>query len=146
MFARTTKNRCKPLTNKEENYILHEEPTIRLRETTKKGYTEAKVGDGIEIARKTCTTRRGVVHNDSTGALNTTEGGWGTLTKDYRIRRLTPRECERLQGFPDDWTRYGANGEEISDTQRYKCCGNAVTTNVITAIADDMFDKVNDEE
>ena len=44
------------------------------------------------------------------------------------IRRLTPTECERLQGFPDGWT------EGLSDTQRYKCLGNAVTTNVITAI------------
>jgi DNA (cytosine-5)-methyltransferase 1 len=45
-----------------------------------------------------------------------------------RIRRLTPTECERLQGFPDGWT------EGISDTQQYKCLGNAVTTNVIEAI------------
>ena len=52
----------------------------------------------------------------------------------YRIRRLTPMECERLQGFPDNWTKYGVDGKEISDTQRYKCCGNAVTTNVITYI------------
>jgi len=44
---------------------------------------------------------------------------------EYRIRRLTPIECERLQGFPDGWT------EGISDTQRYKCLGNAVTVNVI---------------
>ena len=58
------------------------------------------------------------------------------------VRKLTPVECERLQGFPDDWTKYGKNGELISDTQRYKCCGNAVTTNVITAIVDEMFDKV----
>ena len=56
-----------------------------------------------------------------------------------QIRRLTPRECERLQGFPDDWTRYGKDDELISDTQRYKCCGNAVTTNVITAIIEEMF-------
>jgi DNA (cytosine-5)-methyltransferase 1 len=45
-----------------------------------------------------------------------------------RIRRLTVVECERLQGFPDGWT------EGLSDSQRYKCLGNAVTTNVITAI------------
>ena len=44
----------------------------------------------------------------------------------YRIRKLTPIECERLQAFPDNWTA------GISDTQRYKCLGNAVTTNVIT--------------
>jgi DNA (cytosine-5)-methyltransferase 1 len=52
-----------------------------------------------------------------------------------KIRRLTPVECERLQGFPDNWTKYGINekGEEveISDTQRYKTLGNAVTVNVI---------------
>jgi site-specific DNA-cytosine methylase len=53
---------------------------------------------------------------------------------DYRIRRLTVVECERLQGFPDNWTQYGADGELISDTQRYKMAGNAVTVNVITAI------------
>lgn len=57
----------------------------------------------------------------------------------YRIRRLTPIECERLQAFPDNWTKYGKDGELISDTQRYKCCGNAVTTSVITAIVDEMF-------
>lgn len=46
----------------------------------------------------------------------------------YKIRRLTPIECERLQGFPDGWT------EGLSDTQRYKCLGNAVTVNVINYI------------
>lgn len=55
-----------------------------------------------------------------------------------RIRRLTPVECERLQGFPDGWTEYGIdeNGKliPISDTQRYKCLGNAVSTNVIAKI------------
>ena len=61
---------------------------------------------------------------------------------DIGLRKLTPCECERLQGFPDDWTKYGKDDELISDTQRYKCCGNAVTTNVITAIVDEMFDGV----
>lgn len=44
------------------------------------------------------------------------------------IRRLTPLECERLQGFPDNWTC------GLSDTQRYKCCGNAVTVPVVEFI------------
>jgi len=48
---------------------------------------------------------------------------------DKKIRRLTPLECERLQGFPDGWT------EGISDIQRYKCLGNAVTVPVIEFIA-----------
>lgn len=51
----------------------------------------------------------------------------------YRIRRLTPTECERLQGFPDGWTA------DLSDSQRYKCLGNAVTTNVIEAIIIKLF-------
>lgn len=62
---------------------------------------------------------------------------------DVRIRRLTPVECERLQAFPDNWTKYAADGTEISDTQRYKMCGNAVTTNVIQ----DVFERIfNGEE
>jgi len=50
-----------------------------------------------------------------------------------RIRRLTPLECERLQGFPDNWTA----GE--SDTQRYKMCGNAVTVNTVQAVMERLF-------
>ena len=57
-----------------------------------------------------------------------------------RIRRLTPKECERLQGFPDDWTKYGVGEEPISDTQRYKMCGNAVTTNVIQAVMRGLYE------
>ena len=65
---------------------------------------------------------------------------WGTDKPQSarNIRRLTPLECERLQGFPDGWTKKGMDkkGNEIgiSDTQRYRALGNAVTTNVITAI------------
>jgi len=57
------------------------------------------------------------------------------------IRRLTPKECERLQGFPDDWTKYGINDEPISDTQRYKMCGNAVTVNVVQAVMEKLYGK-----
>lgn len=42
------------------------------------------------------------------------------------VRRLTPRECERLQGFPDDWTMYDAIGNELKDTPRYKALGNSI--------------------
>lgn len=63
--------------------------------------------------------------------------------KNLKVRKLTPLECERLQGFPDNYTKYGVNGELISDTQRYKCIGNAVTTNVITFIINNMFCNLN---
>jgi DNA (cytosine-5)-methyltransferase 1 len=51
-----------------------------------------------------------------------------------KIRRLTEVECERLQGYPPGWT------EGVSASQRYKCLGNAVTVNVIKAIAERMGD------
>jgi DNA (cytosine-5)-methyltransferase 1 len=66
---------------------------------------------------------------------NTVTDGWLMDTRhhskpmnQYRIRRLTPLECERLQGFPDGWT------SGLSDTQRYKLMGNAVTVNVVEVI------------
>jgi len=57
------------------------------------------------------------------------------VMKENKIRRLTPIECERLQGFPDNWT------EGVSDTQRYKQLGNAVTVNVIEAIIESFITK-----
>ena len=60
-----------------------------------------------------------------------------------KIRRLTPVECERLQGFPDDWTKEGNyNGEtkDVSNTQRYKMCGNAVTVDVVHAVVQQCKD------
>jgi len=55
------------------------------------------------------------------------------VSDGFKIRRLTPIECERLQGFPDGWT------SGFSDTQRYKMMGNAVTVNVIKAIAEKLL-------
>jgi site-specific DNA-cytosine methylase len=52
----------------------------------------------------------------------------GGVMVDYKVRRLTHIECERLQGFPDNWTA------GVSDTQRYKQLGNAVTVNVVEEI------------
>ncbi len=52
------------------------------------------------------------------------------------VRRLTPLECERLQGWPDDHTRWTADGKEQADTNRYKQCGNGVATPVAKWIAE----------
>ena len=59
------------------------------------------------------------------------------VKEGLRIRRLTPKECERLQGFPDNWT------EGESDTQRYKMCGNAVTVNVVEAVMKGLLNHVS---
>lgn len=64
--------------------------------------------------------------------MNSLSGGGGAKTGLYEVdkilRKLTPLECERLQGFPDNYS------EGISDTQRYKCLGNAFTVPVIEHI------------
>ena len=76
---------------------------------------------------------------DSSGLATTLAsqaGGLGAKTGLYQIdtqvRRLTPTECERLQGFPDGWTA------GLSDTQRYKTLGNAVTVPVVTAVINQL--------
>ena len=68
-----------------------------------------------------------VQDRDETWTLTSNSNDF-TITDNHRVRKLTPIECERLQGFEDDWTK------GISDTQRYKCLGNAVTTKVVEYI------------
>jgi DNA (cytosine-5)-methyltransferase 1 len=48
------------------------------------------------------------------------------IINNYSARRLTPLECERLQGFPDGWTEYGHDGRKISDSARYRALGNSL--------------------
>ena len=87
-----------------------------------------------------------LVTNTVTEAVGTRQGSSKEFLRSVekimqstgQIRRLTPKECERLQGFPDDWTKYGlidGRTKELSDTQRYRLLGNAVTTTVVEAIA-----------
>lgn len=66
-----------------------------------------------------------------------------TLYDGYVVRRLTPTECERLQGFPDGWTDVPYKGKEHpSDTPRYKALGNSMAVNVMRWIGNriDMYE------
>jgi len=75
-------------------------------------------------------------HDGATNTITSVEKD-NLLMTNRRIRRLTPIECERLQGCPDDFTKYGRYGDEVkevADTNRYKGLGNAFTVNVIEAI------------
>jgi site-specific DNA-cytosine methylase len=137
---------------------------IIIKSATKKGYETAKKEDSINYAVPTSKTRKGRVGKGVAQTLDTAcnqavigdfrydegyrlreDGNSPCLTLRCgdegsaapivnKIRRLTPIECERLQGFPDNWTKHGTKGE-ISDSQRYKLCGNAVTVNVVEAVA-----------
>jgi DNA (cytosine-5)-methyltransferase 1 len=59
-------------------------------------------------------------------------GGGNTMPHviDLAVRRLTPRECERLMGWPDDWTRWTSDDKEVADSNRYRMCGNGVASPV----------------
>ncbi len=73
----------------------------------------------------------------ATNTLTSVEKDNVVINEDFKIRRLTEIECERLQGFPDNWTQYGDfDGEikKISATQRYKMLGNAVTAKIVEAV------------
>jgi len=83
----------------------------------------------IQLNKPTHSTNR---IYDEKGLARTLKGNCGDKTGKYKtengVRRLTPIECERLQGFPDNWTK------GVSDTQRYRQCGNAVTVPVVEEI------------
>lgn len=75
------------------------------------------------------------VRSGGRGSPHGSKQNWDSYEYKGKIRRLTPVECERLQGFPDNWT------EGESDTQRYKMCGNAVTVNVVEAVMTGLLNR-----
>ncbi len=102
--------------------------------------TERRTEESIKLRRDSKgkkDPRRGkelVARDDGLANCVTSAAGMEKfLTNGAKIRRLTPVECERLQGFPDGYT------EGVSDTQRYKCLGNAVTVPVVQYIMEKMF-------
>ena len=109
------------------------EPKIRVKEATKQGYAEAEIGGSVNLSHPNSKTRRGRVGKQIANTLLTGESQ-GVVEPDFRIRKLTPRECWRLQGFPD-WA-FDKAQEVNSNSQLYKQAGNSVTVNVIAAIAE----------
>lgn len=84
------------------------------------------------------------------GALAASPGMKQTtyLASEKVVRRLTPRECERLQGFPDDWTLIpykGKPAEECPDGPRYKAIGNSMAVPVMRWIGERITANVSDE-
>ena len=111
------------------------EPKIRVKEATKQGYAEAEIGDSVNLSHPNSKTRRGRVGKQIANTLLTGESQ-GVVETDFRIRKLTPRECWRLQCFPD-WA-FDKAQEVNSNSQLYKQAGNSVTVNVIAAIAKEL--------
>ena len=107
-----------------------QEPTVAIRTANKKGYDLATDGDGIDLAYPNSATRRGRVGHgvSKTLACGDTMG----VYQNYRIRKLTPKECWRLMGFDDsDFEK----AEKVnSNSQLYKQAGNSIVVNVLEKI------------
>ncbi|HEM6187081.1 TPA: DNA cytosine methyltransferase, partial [Streptococcus suis] len=119
------------LTSQDRHGVLE---GIKVRNGTKQGYQVAEVGDSVDLSYPNSPTRRarvgkGIAHNLSCG------GQMGAVVWNDRvvkIRRLTPRECFRLQGFSDDL--FEKAQAVNSDAQLYKQAGNGVTVTVVYTI------------
>lgn len=131
---------------------------IEVKEATKQGYAECRVGiDSVNFSVPNSKTRRGRVGQEITNTLDTScnQGIFVQVSEELvayavwyekyqcyiAIRKLTPRECFRLQGWSDD---YFEKAQFVnSDSQLYKQAGNGVTVSVIKAIAEKL--KLGDE-
>lgn len=126
---------------------------VEVKEATKQGYAECRVGiDSVNFSMSNSKTRRGRVGQEIANTLDTScnQGIFVQVSEELvvyaiwyekyqcyiAIRKLTPKECFRLQGWTDD---YFEKAQFVnSDSQLYKQAGNGVTVNVIEAIAEQL--------
>ena len=131
---------------------------VKVAEATKQGYSECRVGiDTVNLSVPGSKTRRGRVGKEVANTLDTScnQGIFVQVSEELTvyavwyekyqcyiaIRKLTPRECFRLQGWSDD---YFEKAQFVnSDSQLYKQAGNGVTVTVIEAMARKMNVNLN---
>ena len=114
-----------------DNYVCDFLPIVNA---TKKGYLEGYPNNGVNLEYPNSETRRDRIQKNVIGCLQTNDQR-GVITKELRIRKLTPAECFRLQGFSDD----DINLDGISNSQKYKLCGNGQSVNVVKKIFEGML-------
>ena len=114
------------------NLTTQDKHGIMIKTATKEGAEEAHPGDGINLSFPGSETRRGRVQSGGASTLQCNDSQ-GVVTENLKIRKLTPKECFRLQGWTDD---YFEKAEFVNNnSQLYKQAGNGVTVNVIYEIA-----------
>lgn len=106
---------------------------IIVPEATTKGFIEVQPGECFDAENPNSTTRRGRKMTDKSNCLMAKETDFMQYTKDFRIRRLTPIECCRLQTVPDSYF-YKDGKQIVSDSAIYKMLGNGWTIKVISHI------------
>ena len=110
---------------------------LKVRTANKQGYDIATDGDGVDLSYPQSKTKRGRVGH---GVSKTLMGADSMGTVDnYRIRKLTPKECWRLMGFDDsDFEK----AEKVnSNTQLYKQAGNSIVVNVLEGILKNLLEE-----
>lgn len=109
---------------------------MKVRNNTKQGYIEVHRGGVFNISYPNGNMRGRVIDEGKTTPTLETSCNVGYVEMDgrkVRVRKLTPRECFRLQGFPDEY--FDRAAAVCSDAQLYKQAGNSVTVNVIYEFA-----------
>lgn len=123
---------CNTLSTVQKDNMVME--TVRIKQATKDGYIECKVGGVADLSYPESETRRGRVqgNGDISPTITATETGVCKIESRYRIRKLTPKECWRLMAFTDEDFH---KAEEVnSNTQLYKQAGNSIVVSVLEAL------------
>jgi hypothetical protein len=114
------------LTSTHVNAVAYDEYNDSINETHHALRAGTKQSTGILLEGEVA----GTLRSGGSGGVPSSRGEHLVAEPTMAVRRLTPLECERLMGWPDDHTRYKADGTEQADTHRYKQCGNGVASPV----------------
>ena len=114
------------------------------------GMAVVEGADGPEAAAVDCRNLRETDEVSGTLLAKAASGGYSLnyqnpVRTGLCVRRLTPTEAERLQGYPDGWTESGADGRAISDTKRYQMLGNSIAVPCVAYIMQGIRDAVGGE-
>lgn len=114
------------------------------------GVAVVEGADGPEAAAVDCRNLRETDEVSGTLMAKAASGGYSLnyqnpVRTGLCVRRLTPTEAERLQGYPDGWTEYGEDGKPVSDTKRYQMLGNSVAVPCVAYIMQGIRDAVSRE-
>ena len=117
---------------------------VKIKQATKQGFIECEVGGVADFSYPTSHLRRGRVQGNGQLSPTLTSEGSGVckVESEYRIRKLTPRECWRLMDFKD--ADFDKAAEVNSNTQLYKQAGNSIVVNVLVAILGQLFEGKED--
>lgn len=117
--------------------------SLKIKEATAKGYAEATDGDSVNLSNPNSTTRRGRVGKQIANTLDT--GCLQGVVTQYRIRKLTPRECFRLMGV-DEINIDKIQAAGISNSQLYKLAGNSIVVDNLYHIFRTLFSDTKPKE